>query len=104
VIIAVIVVMMMQTAFVQIVHMVAVRHRLMVTMLGGLRAMHVSCMLGAAVIRRASIGVLLGDLDPMFLDGIALWMLEVTLSQVVDVASVTNGRVAASGSVSMCHS
>jgi len=104
VIIAVIAVMMMQSAFVQIIHVVAVRHRLVVTMLGGLRAMHVSRMLRAAVIRRASIGVLLGDLDPMFLDGIALWMLEVALSQVVDVASVTNGRVAASGSVSMCHS
>jgi hypothetical protein len=49
-------------------------------------------MLGAAVVRRASIGVLLADLDPMFLDGIALRMLEVALSQGVDVASVTNGR------------
>jgi hypothetical protein len=102
-IIAVIAVMMMQMTLVQIVHVVPVRHHLVVTMLGSLRAMHVSRMLGAAVVRRASIGVLLADLDPMFLDGIALLMLEVALPQIVDVASVTNGRVAASGSVSMCH-
>jgi hypothetical protein len=76
VIIAVIGVMMMQTAFVQIVQVIPVRRHLVVTTLGAVRSMDVSRMLRAAVIGRASIGVLAAHLDAMGLDDITLLMLE----------------------------
>jgi hypothetical protein len=54
------------------------------------------------MVRRAPIGILLADLDAMFLDDISARMLQASLVQVIDVLTMANGRMSASGSMSMC--
>jgi hypothetical protein len=55
------------------------------------------------VIRRASVRILLTDLDAMRFDNVSLLMFEPLLVQVVDVISMANGSMPTSGSMSMCH-
>jgi len=99
----VIAVMMMQAPLVEIVHVVAVRHHGVVSVIHAFWSMRVPCMHRAPMVRRTPVGILLADVDAVQLDGIAFLMLEAVVVQVVDVVSVPNGEVPASGSVVMCH-
>jgi hypothetical protein len=55
------------------------------------------------MVRRAPIGILLADLDAMFLDDVSVRMFQAGLVQVIDVITMANGRMSASGSMSMCR-
>jgi len=83
--------------------MVPVRDHQMMAVLGGLPVVLVPHVFRASVVRRASIGVLLADLEAMCLDDLSLLMFEAVLVQVIDVIAVTNSRMPASWSVTMCH-
>ena len=78
---------------VQIVDMSAVAHRRM----AAAGAVHVARIVTAAgVARGAAVGVVAGDLDDMLVDMTFVRMVEVPVVQIVDVAGMTHGGVAAS--------
>jgi hypothetical protein len=98
VIIAVIAMGMMQMTVDQVVDVVAMRHRLM----SAAGAMDVARgMAGAAVIRRASIGISLGNLDHMLVDVIPVHVVEVTIMEIVHMAVVADGRMTAAFAVNV---
>jgi hypothetical protein len=53
------------------------------------------------MIRRTPVGILLADLDTVFLDYVSSLMFETSLVQVTDVISVANGHVPTSGSMAV---
>jgi hypothetical protein len=53
----------------------------------------------AAMVRSAADGVVGGDVDHMLVDMIFMRMVEVTIMQIVDVAAVPHGGVAAAGAM-----
>jgi hypothetical protein len=92
VIVAVVAVRMVKMAGDAIIHMVAVRHRL-VAAAGAVhmtRLMPTATMVGSAAVR-----VLARYIDHMLVDMILVRMVEVTIVQIVHVATVAHGRVPA---------
>ena len=84
---------MMEVAANAVVDVVGVRNRLVaaagtVDMTGFVSA--------AAMVRSAAVGVLPGDVDHVLVDMILMRVVEVTIVQIIDVAVVANGGVAAS--------
>jgi hypothetical protein len=102
-IVAVIAMMTMQASLVDVIQVIAVRDPRMVPVLGGLAIVKMPLMLGAPMLRRAAIGVLLADLDAMGFNAVFPLMFQAIVSQVIHVVTVTHGRMSAAGAVSMCH-
>ena len=96
VIVAVTAMRMVQVATHEVVDMVAVRHPFM----AATRAVDVSSFVtrdrsGAAV------GLSGAEFDNVFIDVIAVWMMQMPVVQVIDVPVMFHGRVAAAGAVVM---
>jgi hypothetical protein len=98
VIVAVIAVLMVQPPVDEIVDVVAVRHRFMPA--AGAVDMP-RFVIGAAVLGIATVWVSIGNLDHVLVDMIAMRMVKVPIVQVVDVVTVLDGDVAASGAMFM---
>jgi len=92
VVVAVVAVRVVKMVSDAIIHVVAVRHR-RVTAAG---AVHMErLMSAAAMIGGAAVGMLARYLDHMLVDVIFVRVVEVTIVQIVYVATVTHGRVSA---------
>ena len=92
-VVAVIAVRVMQVTADPVVGVVAMWNRL-VTAAG---AVHMAGIVtAAAVIRGAAVGILAGDLDHVLVDMTLMRMMEVPVVQIVDVAAMAHGGVAAS--------
>jgi hypothetical protein len=98
VIVAVVAVRVVQMAGDAIIHMIAVRHRL-VTTAGPVRMPRL--MPAATMVRGAALGVLARYLDHMFVDMIFVGMVQVTVVQIVDVAAVAHCGMSAAWPVPM---
>jgi hypothetical protein len=97
-IIAMVAMRMMQVAINQIVHMVPMRHRLVAAS----GPMHVTrAVTGAAMLRSALAGIGRGDLDDMFIDVVAMDMMEMPVMQIVNMAVMMDGRMTAIRAVNM---
>ena len=89
---------MMQVAINQIVHMVPMRYRFVTTC----RPMLVTCVVtGATMLRSALVGIGRRDLDDMFIDMVALDVMEMPVVQIVDMAVMLDGCVSAIWAVDM---
>jgi hypothetical protein len=89
---------MMQVAIDQIVHMASMRHRLVAAP----GPMYVTWIVtGAPMLRSALVGIGRGDLDDMFIDVVAMHMMEMPVMQIVDMAVMMNGRMPAIRAVNM---
>ena len=89
---------MMQVAINQIVHMVPMRYRFVTTC----RPMLVTCIVtGATMLRSALVGIDRGDLDDMFIDMVAMDMMEMPVVQIVDMAVMLDGCMPAIWAVDM---
>lgn len=96
VVVAMIAMRMVEMPIDKVVHVIAVRHDLM----SASRPMHVSrLMTPAAMRRRALIGVVRVYLDRVLIDMIAVGMMEMAIMQIVGVVAVTNGGMAAAGTM-----
>lgn len=82
----------------QIVHVVAVRDGLMPA---GCAMVMIRIVTLAAVGRRAGNGVLLRHVQAMFIDMVAMEVMQVAVMQIIRVAVMKNSGMAATGSVSM---
>jgi hypothetical protein len=83
---------MMEVAANAIIDVGAVRNRLV----AAARAMNMAgVMTPAAMVRSAAVGVLPGDVDHVLVDMILMRMVEVAVVQIVDVAAVAHGGMAA---------
>ena len=98
VIVAMIAMRVMQVAADAIIDVIAMRHRL-VTAAG--RVDMAGFMTGAAVIRGAAIGVFAGNLNHVLVDMIAMRVMQVTVVEIVGVAVMAHGGVAATRPVTM---
>ena len=88
----------MQVAIHQIVHMVAVRH----CFVSAARSMHVaSIVTSATMLRRASVGIRIRDLDDMLINMVAMHVMKVSVVQVIHVIAVADGDMATSGSMNV---
>lgn len=95
-IIAMVAMRMMQMPVHQIVDMVAVRYGLMPTP----RSMHMPGLVsGAAMIRRAAIGILRRHFDRVLVDMVAVRMVQVPVVQKVHVVAMADGRMPTAGPV-----
>jgi hypothetical protein len=98
VIIAVIAVRMMQVTADQIVDVIAVRHLFMATIL----AVHMSLdVLATRMLGRAGGGIGLRHIEGVFIDMIAMHMVQMTIVEIVGVALVLDGGVPAVTAVLM---
>src|SRR5216684_8663589 len=89
---------MMQVVSDAVVEVIAVRHRL-VTAIG---AMHMTgLMTAAAVVCRALVGIVVRHLDHVFVDMILVRVVQMPVMQVVDVAAMAHGGVAATRPMAM---
>ncbi len=89
---------MVQMPLHQIVHMIPMCHRLMPTA----RTMHMILGMSAAtMIRCAAIGIAHIDLQAMFIDMIAMHVVQMTIVQVVDMAIVLDRRMSAARAMLM---
>jgi hypothetical protein len=89
---------MMQVAINQIVHMVAVRHRFMAAS----GSMLVVCIVtSATMLRSALVGIGRADLDDMFIDMVAMHVMEMPVVEVVDMAVMQDGRMTAIRTMNM---
>jgi hypothetical protein len=94
VVVAVIAVRVVEMASDSVIHVVAMRHRLVATA----RTMHMARLMPtAAMVGSAGVGILARYLDHMLVDMIFVRMVEVTIVQIVDVAAVTHGGVSTAG-------
>lgn len=82
----------------QIVHVVAVRDGLMPA---GCAMVMIRIVTLAAVGRRAGNGVLLRHVQAMFIDMVAMEVMQVAVMQIIRVAVMENSGMATTGSVSM---
>ena len=90
--------LVMQMAVHQITDMVAVRHCFMAAS----RSMHMSFLVPAAVVvRRAAIGVFIGDFNHMLVHMVLVRVMKVTVMQVVHMVVVLDRRVTAIWTVLM---
>jgi hypothetical protein len=98
VVVAVIAVRMVEMAGDAIVHVVAVRHRLVATV----GAVLMACLMPtAAMVRGAAVGILVRDLDHMLVDVTFVRVVEVAVVQIVDMVAVMHRSVSAARSVLM---
>ena len=98
VVVAVIAVRVVQVVIDEIVDVIAVRHGFV----PAARAMDVvGRMTGAAMVRRALVGIRVRDLDHVLIDVVVVHVMKVPIMQVVHMIAVTDGRVAAHGTVQM---
>lgn len=82
----------------QIINMVSVRHGLM----SAVRAMAMSGLMPlAAMARRASSRVFRSDTESMFIDVVAVWMMKMSVMEIVGVAIMGDGWMPAVRSVLM---
>ena len=95
VIVAVIAVRMVQMPIHQVVDVIAVRHR----RVPAARSVHVARVVAGAVVRHASVGVGLRDLDAMLVVVIVVRAMQVPVVQVPHMISVPDGDVAAVGAM-----
>lgn len=89
---------MMQVAIDQIIDMVAVRHLRMAAVCSVNVVLVVPF---ALMVRRAGVRIFGTDFDHMFIDVIAMNKMQMAIVQIIDVAVVSDGRVAAAGTVLM---
>ena len=87
-VVAVVAVRVMRVAADAVVHVVAVRHRLVAGAVDVARLMPAATMVGGA-----HLGVLARHLDHVLIDMAFVRVVEVTLMQIIDVAPVTDGGV-----------
>jgi hypothetical protein len=81
-----------------VIHVVAMRHRLVATA----RTMHMARLMPtAAMVGSAGVGILARYLDHMLVDMIFVRMVEMTIVQIVYVATVAHGGVSAAGPMLM---
>ena len=80
-------VLMVQASIDQIIHVVAMRDRLVTASRAVLMRRIVSA---GAVLRRAAVGVRGSDFDHVFVDTAVIHMLQVTVVEVIDVALMPN--------------
>jgi hypothetical protein len=92
VVVAVTPVGMMQMAFHQVIHMIAVRHSLMTT---GWTVHVVSLMRAAVVLRRALILIRGSNRHGVFIDMVLMDVVQVSLVQIVGMAVMLDRRMAA---------
>ncbi|SCX35583.1 hypothetical protein [Agrobacterium rosae] len=98
VVIAMVAVLVMKTSFNQIVNMVTMRHGFM----AAVRAVDMAMIVADMVLdRTAAIGVVITHLDDVFIDMIAMGMMEVSIMQVVNMVAMFDGHVAAVGAMFM---
>lgn len=98
VIVAVIAVRVMQVAIDEIVHVIAVRYGFV----SAARAVYVGCVVAAAlVVRCACVGIARRHVDHVFVDMVAMRMVQVPIVQVVDVIAVPYTGVPAVRAVGM---
>ncbi|WP_167397969.1 hypothetical protein [Agrobacterium rosae] len=91
-------VLVMKAPVDQIVDMVTMRHGFM----AAIRAVDTAMIVADMVLdRTAAIGVVTTHFDHMFIDMIAMRMMEVSIMQVVNVVAMLDGHVAAAGAVFM---
>jgi hypothetical protein len=95
VIIAVVTMMMMQSAVHDIIHMVAVRNGFV----AAARSVLVSRPVAPAEVRRAAVRILRRYVEPVLVIVIAVWVVQVPVMQIVHVSVVADGRMAARGTV-----
>jgi hypothetical protein len=89
---------MMQVAIDQKVHMVSMRHRFVTAS----RPMHVARVVtGAAMLRSALVWIGRGDLDDMFIDVVTVDMMKMPIMQIIDMATMMDGRMTAMRAVNM---
>lgn len=89
---------MVQMAIHQVVHMIAMRHRLMATA----RSMHMIWrMSGAVMVGRAAIGILRVHRQTVLVHVVAVHVMQMAVMQIVDMALVPNRCVAAAGPMTM---
>ena len=86
-----------QVAIDEVVDVIAVRYCLVAATL----AVHVICLVTAAVVRPTTIRIRLADRDSMLVVVILVGAMQVAVVQVADVIAVLNGGVTAIGSVLM---
>jgi hypothetical protein len=95
-VIAVVSVGMVEVAIDQVVDVVAVRNRRM----AAVGSVHMAFLVPAAVMGRgAAIGVGGIDLENVLIDVVRMWMMQVSVVQVVHMTLVLNGQVATAGSM-----
>ena len=95
-IVAVIAVRVMQMALDPVIHVIAVRYRLV----AAARPVHMARLVaGAAMVGGAAVGIVARDLDHMLVDMLLMRVVQVTVMQVVDVAAMPDRLVAAAGAV-----
>jgi hypothetical protein len=98
VVIAMVAVLVMKAPCNQIVDMVTMRHGFM----AAVRAVDMAMIVANLVLdRTAAIGVVTIHFDDMFIDVIAMGMMEVSIMQVVDMVAMLDGHMAAAGAVFM---
>ena len=85
---------MMQPAADQVIHMVAVRNRLM----SAIRTMNMFRFVPRGGVR-ASVGIGLADADDVFIHMVAMHVMKVSFVQIIGVAFMFNGGVSAPGTV-----
>lgn len=98
VVIAMVAVLVMKAPCNQIVDMVTMRHGFM----AAVRAVDMAMIVANTVLdRTAAIGVVTIHFDDMFINVIAMGMMEVSIMQVVDMVAMLDGHMAAAGAVFM---
>ena len=99
VIVAVVAVRVMKMAGYAIIHVVAMRNRLVTAA----RAVHMARLVTAAVmVGGAAVGVFTRYLDHVLVHVVFVRVMEVAIMQIVDMATVADGRMTAGRSVLMC--
>jgi hypothetical protein len=98
VIVAMVAMRMMQVVINQIIHMVSMRHRLVAASW----SMHVAWVVsGTAMLRSTLVGIRRGNLDDVFIDVVAMDMMEMPVVQIVDMAPMMDGCMPATRAVNM---
>lgn len=90
-VVAMITVRVVQVATDEVVDVIAVRYCLV----AATRTVNVICLVAAAVVRSATLGVRLADRDSMLVVVILMCAMQVAVVQVADVIAVLNGGVTA---------
>jgi len=97
-IVAMVAVRVMKMPFDQVVHVIAMGHSFMPAS----RSVHMALVVrAAAVLGCAPVGIGLRYINLVFIDVIAVHMVQMPVMQVINVASVADGRMAAIGSMSV---
>jgi hypothetical protein len=86
----------MEVAADAVIDVIAVRNRLM----AAAGSLNMACLMpSTAMVGGAVVRVVAGDFDHMLVDMALMRVMEVTIVQIIGVAAVTNGRMAAAGAM-----